>query len=83
MAILHRFYSIDWFDYLSRKIPLSPEQKSTIVQLNPGNALIFSPRHRLSAYSDNRNFFEVAIRNRLTEDYGASKTNAIIDQITI
>ena len=80
MAILHRFYSNDWFDHLSRKIPLSPELRTTIADLDPGNALVFAPRHRLndSNNNDNDGFFEVAIRSRLTADYGASKTNALI-----
>jgi hypothetical protein len=80
MATLHRFHSKDWFNYLSRKIPLSPEQVNTIAELDPGNALIFAPRHRLADYNNNNlNFFKVAIRSRLTVDYGASKTNAQVN----
>lgn len=82
LAILHRFYSSDWFEYLSRKLPLSPEQRNAIINLDPGVALMFAPRNRLFDDDVNTkkdgNFFTVSIRSRLTSDHGVSKRNALI-----
>jgi DNA helicase HerA-like ATPase len=49
LCILHRFFSRDWFAYLEKKIPLSDKSlQDQLINLSPGNALIFAGRHKLS-----------------------------------
>lgn len=47
VAVLHRFHSRDWFLYLSKKIPLSPQSWDALMNLEPGHALIFSSQNRI------------------------------------
>ncbi|KAJ3075474.1 hypothetical protein HDU98_007972 [Podochytrium sp. JEL0797] len=47
VAVMHRFHSQDWFRYLSAKIPLKVEDFEEIVELEPGEAVVFAGRHLL------------------------------------
>lgn len=48
IAILHRFHSRDWFEYISKKIPLQPDiSLAQVQQLEPGQALVFASTHEL------------------------------------
>lgn len=45
VAVVQHFHSPDWFSYLSKKIPLEPAHFDEILNLVPGEAIVFSPRH--------------------------------------
>lgn len=47
VAVLHRFHSRDWFDYLEKKLPLTAAAWETLLALRPGQALVFASRHRV------------------------------------
>ena len=48
VAVIHRFHSLDWFHYLKGKIPLEDAAWKRILDLNPGEALVFASRHQIS-----------------------------------
>ena len=78
MALLHRFFSQDWLDFLCKKLPISRHLGEVISKLESGQALVFSAKHCLSPVGlveGHGNLYSVAIRNRLTSDRGASRTN--------
>ena len=47
MAVLHRYHSRDWHQYLQSKIPLSDESYQEIMGLPPGAGLVFCARHQV------------------------------------
>lgn len=53
VAVIHRFHSKDWFNYLKVKIPLENAAWGRLLDLNPGEALVFASRHQIGA-SDKR-----------------------------
>lgn len=73
VALLHRFHSRDWFTYLSSKIPLKDENFDELINLPPGAAITFAARHLLD--DDKGNIMHLTVRQRITEDRGASRTN--------
>mmetsp|Transcript_8441 Transcript_8441/g.11749 ORF Transcript_8441/g.11749 Transcript_8441/m.11749 type:complete len:110 (+) Transcript_8441:1500-1829(+) len=79
LAIIHRFQSPSWFNYLSSKLPLTiarNNQEMTFQQamnLAPGHALVFTASNALDMTDQSATIFELAIRNRLTQDFGASR----------
>jgi hypothetical protein len=75
VAVVHRFHSHDWFSYLSSKIPLAPGHFREIRDLEPGEALVFTPLHRLENVQGE--VFKVSIRERFTSDRGASRLNVV------
>ncbi len=76
VAVLHRFHSHDWFAYLRKKLPLDEGLWSQLVALQPGHALVFAASHSVAAVGEGRTFVdEVVIRQRITADLGASRTN--------
>jgi hypothetical protein len=52
VAVIHRFHSKDWFSYLKVKIPLESAAWDRLLDLNPGEALVFASRHQIGV-SDN------------------------------
>jgi DNA helicase HerA-like ATPase len=79
VAVLHRFHSQDWFTYLSAKIPLPDSAFESVMDLPPGQALVFAARHGVqSVHSrdpEGGRLMRVDVRARLTADRGASRTN--------
>jgi hypothetical protein len=47
VAVIHRFHSKDWFSYLKDKIPLENAAWDRLLDLNPGEALVFASRHQI------------------------------------
>lgn len=47
VAVLHRFHSGDWLAYLKSKLPLPADAADTVMNLQPGHALVFASQHRL------------------------------------
>ena len=79
VAVIHRFHSTDWFSYLESKLPLCPPAFDRIMDLRPGQALVFASSHRIppNAHGDlcGKNVFVVQIRRRVTADIGQSVVN--------
>lgn len=91
VAIIHRFHSKDWFTYLKVKIPLDDTAFDQLLDLEPGEALIFTSAHQIGrrerdqdkhvekAEKHNchygRNVFKLKIRPRITVDIGGSVVN--------
>lgn len=80
VAVLHHFHSQNWWDYLCQKLPLRKEDFTQILQLAPGNALAFASRHNINTTnrqgtSKASSVINLWIRDRLTADFGASRTN--------
>lgn len=75
IAVMHRFHSRDWFDYLRSKIPLDNSVFDKIVDLTPGSALVFATRHLVAGQNDL--VMDVDVRARLTVDRGSSRTNLV------
>eukprot|EP01127_Copromyxa_protea_P000337 TRINITY_DN10276_c0_g1_i1.p1 TRINITY_DN10276_c0_g1~~TRINITY_DN10276_c0_g1_i1.p1 ORF type:complete len:419 (-),score=71.14 TRINITY_DN10276_c0_g1_i1:78-1274(-) len=74
VAVMHRFHSQDWFNYLKTKMPLDSEVFEEIVELNPGSAMVFAARHLLGD-TQKKGLVKLEVRNKLTADRGSSKTN--------
>lgn len=49
IAVLHRFHSRDWYNYLAKKLPLSSRGALALATLQPGQALAFASRHQICA----------------------------------
>lgn len=47
VAMLHRFHSRDWYQYLQKKLPLHDGAWGQLMSLQPGHALVFASRHRV------------------------------------
>ncbi|ORY51411.1 hypothetical protein BCR33DRAFT_762168 [Rhizoclosmatium globosum] len=87
VAVMHRFHSRDWFSYLRAKIPLEESDFDKIVELEPGEAVVFAGRHLLEARKnykegdkemkrEGKQFtFKIGVRPRLTADRGSSRMN--------
>lgn len=81
VGVIHRFHSMDWFNYLKAKIPLEDAAWSRIRDLYPGEALVFASRHQIGVSGKEgttpfgQNIFEMKIRPRLTTDVGGSLVN--------
>jgi DNA phosphorothioation-dependent restriction protein DptH len=69
IAVLHYFYSQDWWTYLRQKLPLADDAWSRILVLGPGQAVVFASRSE-------RNISPLTIRKRLTADFGSSRTSS-------
>jgi hypothetical protein len=87
IAVMHQFNSCAWFKHLASKLPLEPAAFDRIMDLERGEALVFSRRHIIRPLRVNddltvediclgKNVFPISIRPRITCDYGASKTNS-------
>eukprot|EP00173_Palmaria_palmata_P002304 Plantae.Rhodophyta-Palmaria_palmata.ctg2452.p1 GENE.Plantae.Rhodophyta-Palmaria_palmata.ctg2452~~Plantae.Rhodophyta-Palmaria_palmata.ctg2452.p1 ORF type:complete len:339 (-),score=48.76 Plantae.Rhodophyta-Palmaria_palmata.ctg2452:73-954(-) len=82
LAICHRFHSRDWYEYLSRKIPLPTGGLGDFLGLSPGEAFVFASKHSCQGcefYSDiggESRVFKMKTRLRLTADGGSSRTNS-------
>lgn len=85
LAICHRFHSRDWYECLSRKIPLPRGGLGDCMELSPGEALVFASKHEcqgLEFYSEKNEsdgqsrVFKMKTRLRLTADGGSSRTNS-------
>jgi hypothetical protein len=50
VAVIHRFHSKDWFSYLKVKIPLENAAWDRLLDLNPGEALVFASRHQIGEF---------------------------------
>ncbi|KAJ3267808.1 hypothetical protein HDV01_003959 [Terramyces sp. JEL0728] len=74
LSVLHRFQSIDWFNYLKQKIDLEEEDFQTLLGLNTGSAIVFAGKHMLGG-NIGKGTFEMQIRPRLTKNRGSSRTN--------
>mmetsp|Transcript_19551 Transcript_19551/g.53828 ORF Transcript_19551/g.53828 Transcript_19551/m.53828 type:complete len:673 (-) Transcript_19551:32-2050(-) len=76
VAFLHHFHSRDWWDYLRKKLPLEDHCfTDQVLQLPPGNALVFASKHNFDSEQQGGGGLEVRIRRRLTADFGATRTN--------
>ena len=81
VAVMHRFHSSDWFSYLESKLPLLPPSFHRIMDLSPGQALVFTSTHMIPTPPNShdekygRNVFFVQIRRRVTADIGQSVVN--------
>ena len=42
VAVCHSFHSIDWYKYMSNKLPLAADGFSLVQALKPGEALMFA-----------------------------------------
>jgi len=72
VAVLHHFHSRNWWDYLRQKLPLEINDFSRVLDLAPGEALVFSSRHNFSKQCP---VINLRVRNRLTADFGSSRVN--------
>ena len=72
VAVLHHFYSRNWWDYLRQKLPLEINGFSRVLDLAPGEALVFSSRHNFTTQCP---IINLRVRNRLTADFGSSRVN--------
>lgn len=86
VALMHRFHSADWFAALRSRLPLDDSRRAAIAQLPTGTALVFAPRCALpraaaspsdsaDAPDEQQQLFRVAVRRRITADWGASRRN--------
>ena len=79
VAVMHRFHSKDWFTYLKTKLPLSPPASHLLMDLSPGQALVFASAHRVPPNQFEgiygRNVFLLQIRRRVTAHIGQSMVN--------
>ncbi|KAJ3113514.1 hypothetical protein HK100_001961 [Physocladia obscura] len=73
IAVLHRFHSRDWMQYLCEKIDVGKEDFERIRGLIPGAALVFATRHRMVGCESLAPV--VQIRPRMTANRGASRMN--------
>ena len=74
VAVLHRFHAKDWFDFLSKKLPLTAENYDAITKLDRGVGMVFATGHNLT--TTHERVFKMQIRQRLTYDEGASKKHS-------
>eukprot|EP00300_Choanocystis_sp_HF-7_P000966 c10798_g1_i1.p1 GENE.c10798_g1_i1~~c10798_g1_i1.p1 ORF type:complete len:688 (-),score=142.00 c10798_g1_i1:142-2094(-) len=80
MTLLHRFYSQDWLNFLSKKLPIPAALGEHISRLDSGQALVFAARHRLGPVGqveECSNLYLVAVRKRITSDRGTTRTNRV------
>ena len=77
VAVMHRFHSSDWFTYLESKLSLSKSAFKQIMNLHPGQALVFASRHNITRSTNEygQNVFLIKIRRRVTADMGRSIVN--------
>lgn len=87
VAVLHRFHSIDWYRFLSKKLPLPSTGFESLQNYSAGEALVFAGQNHCdntvgeefggsaSSSADFQNIFKVKIRHRLTADGGISRRN--------
>jgi hypothetical protein len=69
-VFIHQFHALEWFKYLSKKIPLKEADYLRIVGLKTGCALVFCTN---GGREEEELVWEVAVRRRITADLGASK----------
>jgi hypothetical protein len=78
VAILHRFQSRDWFNYLHSKIELSEGDFDRIQGLAPGSAIVYAGRRLFEneeGYATGEKNFLMQVRPRITQDRGSSLVN--------
>ncbi len=82
VAVMHRFHSQAWYEYLSKRLVLPDDCFQSITRLQPGQALVFASRAALddSSYSASSPVTETAtlpvcIRRRITADRGSTRSN--------
>jgi hypothetical protein len=78
-CVMHSFHSKDWFQHLSNKLSLKEENFELIQQLKRGEGLMFCSRASLSDKANESRLIveRVRIRERLTADRGATKSNKV------
>jgi len=76
VAMIHRFHSEDWFQYLKTKIPLPLNSFEEIKSLDPGTGLAFCTRSHIDELRS-ASTVKVAVRPKLTVDRGMSRRNVI------
>ena len=77
MQISHGFHSKDWYDYLSKKVPLPKNGFEVVRRLKTGQALVFSrtpavPSHFFNLGQDT---LLMQVRQRMTQDRGQTLTH--------
>ena len=77
MQISHGFHSKDWYDYLSKKVPLPKHGFEVVRRLKTGQALVFSrtpgvPSHFFNLGQDT---LLMQVRQRMTQDRGQTLTH--------
>lgn len=81
VAVLHQFHSRDWLTYLERKLPLGEAAWRTLMDLRPGQALVFASQHAVRAVPPplglGDNTFVLQVRPRLTADRGQSRLSTV------
>jgi DNA helicase HerA-like ATPase len=82
VAVMHRFHSRDWHVYLAKKLPLPEGSFEAVRELQPGHALVFATRAVVdrgepldSADAGESMLAHVRVRQRITADRGATRTN--------
>jgi hypothetical protein len=76
LAIVHRFHSADWCQYLNKKLPLPPGTFERIRALQPGTGLVYASRASLHAGSaPDSALLKVRVRQRLSADRGSTRAN--------
>ena len=75
VAVLHRFHSRDWHEYLAKKLTLAAGSFDAITRLQPGHAIVFASRAALGAPAAEAVVLPVCIRQRITADRGSTRTN--------
>ena len=82
VALCHNFHSIDWYNYMASKLPLTEDGFARVQKLHPGEALVFAAR---TAFGETQRADDdtcntpschlIRIRPRITEDRGGSRLN--------
>eukprot|EP00475_Leptophrys_vorax_P031911 TRINITY_DN4869_c0_g1_i1.p1 TRINITY_DN4869_c0_g1~~TRINITY_DN4869_c0_g1_i1.p1 ORF type:complete len:719 (-),score=214.20 TRINITY_DN4869_c0_g1_i1:116-2236(-) len=72
ITLMHRFHSWDWYAFLQSKLPLDEEAFSDIIELETGQALVFSTKWSRE-FKDHKKVRKMQMRARITADGGASR----------
>ena len=72
IAVIHRFHSKDWFTYLKIKIPLHDNSFQILLELEPGEALVFTSRHQIGDKNKSKNNY---INTNKNENYDNNNEN--------
>lgn len=77
MQVSHRFHSKDWYDYMSKKVPLPKHGFEVVRRLKTGQALLFSrtPGVPSRFFDLGQDTLLVEVRNRMTQDRGQTLTH--------
>jgi hypothetical protein len=74
-VFIHQFHALEWFKYLSKKIPLKESDYLRIIGLETGRALVLSTNGGEGVEL----VWEIDVRRRITADLGASKTHRSVE----